>query len=180
LTSDIDWLQPCRVHCKVAEIWADGFRDSTFALSKDQPCTTKKMRKMPYLQQEMNALRQLARCWNNLDIRFIEKELSDDFVYESQWSLIPIEGKEKFLRYLQSKFYAIKTAMKSQMMKVTAELASQPSMKNKPCLVLTQITPEGIRQTSVLIEIRKNKIKRIEVCFIPDPAEARLTGEFPK
>ncbi|HCI58074.1 MAG TPA: hypothetical protein DFH96_04775 [Bacteroidetes bacterium] len=131
-------------------------------------------------QQETNTLRQLAKSWNNLDTSFIEKHISDDFVYESQWVLIPIEGKREFLSYLRSKFTAIKKAMQSQTMTVTAEIALLPSMQNRPCIVLTQITSEEIRQVSVLIKIQERKIKRIDVCFIPDPTEAELTGEFPK
>jgi hypothetical protein len=136
------------------------------------------MGKMIY--QETETLRQLAKCWNNLDISFIERELAEDFIYESQWVLTPIEGKREFLSYLHSKFTAIKTAMQSQIMTVTAEIALHPSMQNRPCIVLTQITSEGIRQVSLLIKIQERKIKRIDVCFIPDPTEAELTGEFPK
>lgn len=130
--------------------------------------------------QETNTLRQLAKSWNNLDTSFIETELADDFIYESQWVLTPIEGKSEFLSYLHSKFTAIKTAMQSQTMTITAEIALHPAMQNRPCIVLTQITSEGIRQVSVLINIQERKIKRIDVCFIPDPTEAELTGEFPK
>lgn len=132
------------------------------------------------IYQETETLRQLAKSWNNLDTSFIERELADDFIYESQWVLTPIEGKKEFLSYLHSKFTAIKNAMQSQTMTVTAELALQPSMHNKPCIVLTQITSEEIRQVSVVIKIQERKIKRIDVCFIPDPTEAELTGEFPK
>lgn len=132
------------------------------------------------IYQETETLRQLAKSWNNLDTSFIEKELADDFTYESQWVLTPIEGKGEFLSYLQSKFIAIKTAMQSQTMTVTAEIALHPSMQNRPCIVLTQITSEGFRQVSLLIKIQERKIKRIDVCFIPDPTEAELTGEFPK
>ena len=130
--------------------------------------------------QETNTLRQSAKSWNNLDTSFIETELADDFIYESQWVLTPIEGKSEFLSYLHSKFTAIKKAMQSQTMTVTAEIALHPAMQNRPCIVLTQITSEGIRQVSVLINIQERKIKRIDVCFIPDPTEAELTGEFPK
>lgn len=132
------------------------------------------------INQEAKYLRKLAKSWNNLDTSFIENELADDFIYESQWVLSPIEGKREFLSYLHSKFNAIKNAMQSQIMAVTAELASHPSMQNRPCIVLTQITPEGVRQVSVLIDIKERKIKRIDVCFIPDPTEAELTGEIPK
>ena len=130
--------------------------------------------------QETQTLIQLARSWNNLDTSFIETVLADDFIYESQWVLTPIEGKKLFLSYLNLKFQAIKSAMLKELMTVTAELALHPSMQNKPCIVLTQITGEGIRQVSLLIKMQQGKIKRIDVCFIPDPTEAELTGEFPK
>lgn len=129
---------------------------------------------------EIEYLRKLARSWNNLETSFIENELAADFIYESQWVLTPIEGKTTFLSYLHSKFIAIKNTIRSQMMTVTAELAFVPSMQHRPCIVLTQITSEGVRQVSLLIEIKERKIKRIDVCFIPDPTEAELTGEIPK
>lgn len=132
------------------------------------------------MQQETNILRQLAKSWNNLDTSFIENKLADDFIYESQWVFTPIEGKGNFLSYLHSKFTSIKNAMRSKKMTVTAELALHPSMQNRPCIILTQITSEGIRRVSVLINVQGEKIRRIDVCFIPDPTEAKLTGEFPK
>ena len=88
-------------------------------------------------KQETNTLRQLAKSWNNLDTSFIERELADDFIYESQWVLTPVRGKREFLSYLHSKFTAIKTAMQSQTMTVTAEIALQPSMQNKPCMCVS-------------------------------------------
>ena len=132
------------------------------------------------VNQEMECLRQLAKSWNNLDISFIEKELAEDLIYESQWVLTPIEGKEKFLAYLNSKFTAIRAAMESQTTTVKAALAMHPSVQNRPCIVLTQNTSEGIRQVLMLIELQERKIKRIDVCFIPDPTKAELTGEFPR
>ena len=131
-------------------------------------------------QEETNKLRRLARSWNNLDTSFIESELAEDFMYESQWVMSPIEGKGVFLSYLHSKFTLIKKAMRSHTMTVTAELAIHPSMQNRPCIILTQITSEGIRQVSVLVNVKDDKIKRIDMCFFPDPKEAELTGEIPK
>ena len=131
------------------------------------------------IDPEIETLRQLAKSWNNLDTSFIESQLDHDVIYESQWVLTPIEGRSAFLTYLESKFAAIKTAMQLQAMTVMAEIALHPSLQNRPCIVLTQSTAEGIRQVVVLVKIEANKIKRIDVCFIPDPKEAELTGEFP-
>ena len=129
--------------------------------------------------QERESLRMLAKSWNNLDIRFIQDQLTEDVTYESQWVLKPIDGKQKFLTYLNSKFIAIKSAMESEPMVVKAEMAFLPTIKNRPCLVLTQTAKSETRKTTVLIEILIGKIKRIDMCFIPDPEEAELTGEFP-
>ncbi len=132
------------------------------------------------IQQETEILRQLAKSWNNLDTSFIEQVLAEDFIYESQWVLTPIEGKKFFLSYLHSKFQAIKSAMQKEPITVTAELALHPAIQNKSCIVLTQITDEEIRQVLLLIKMKNEKIKRIDVCFIPHPTEAGLIGEFPK
>ena len=131
------------------------------------------------LHQETENLRQLAKCWNNLDVRFIETILADDFIYKSQWVLSPIEGKKSFLSYLNSKFQAIKTAMKLEPMTITAELALHPAIHNRPCIVLSQISSKRIRQVSLLVKLKQEKIKRIEVCFIPNSAKANLSGEVP-
>ncbi len=130
--------------------------------------------------QETKILRQLAKSWNNLDTSFIEPVLARNLIYESQWVLIPIEGKRAFLLYLHSKFAAIKLAMQLEPMTVTAELALHPSLQNRPCIVLTQITKRSITQVSVLVKVQERKIKHIDICFMPDPADAVLSGEFPK
>ncbi len=130
--------------------------------------------------EEMEALKRLAQSWNNLDQSFIEDQLADDCVYSSQWVLLPIEGRNSFIFYLQSKFQAIKSAMLNERMIIIAELAHQPAISNKPCIILTQITGEEIRQVSVLIKLKNRKVIRIDTCFIPDPTDAELTGEIPR
>jgi hypothetical protein len=129
---------------------------------------------------EIELLRCLARTWNNLDVSFIEEVLAEDFIYESQWVLCPLTGKQQFLSHLNSKFSAIKIARNTQIMIVSAEMAFHRGVSERPCLILSQITNEGIRQVSVLVEPVGNKMRRIDVCFIPRPTEAILTGEIPK
>jgi hypothetical protein len=129
---------------------------------------------------EIELLRYLAKSWNNLDVSFIEEILADDLVYESQWVLNPVVGKQQFLFYLNAKFSAIKKARDSQIMTVSAEMAFHKDIFERPCLILSQITNECVHQVSVLIELVGNKMKRIDVCFIPDPTDAILTGEIPK
>ncbi len=131
-------------------------------------------------QRETDLLLRLALCWNNLDSRFIDKILRGDCIFESQWVLTPIHGRQSIIAYLNSKFNAIRSAQKLEIMSVTAELGYHPDMNNKPCLVLTQIHNKGIRQVSILIQIIECKISRIDVCFIPDPTQAILTGEIPR
>ena len=131
------------------------------------------------LNHEIDYLKLIAKSWNSLDISFIEAALADDLIYESQWVLIPIESKKSYLSYLNSKFQAIKAVMDSEPMNITAELTLHPSMQNKPGIVITQVTKDGIRQVSLLIKIQKSKIKRIDVCFIPDPAEAISIDKLP-
>lgn len=127
-------------------------------------------------QIEIGYLRKFAQSWNNLDTKYIINELSDNIVYESQWVLIPFKGKSVFLEYMISKFKAIKNTAYAQ---VKAEMAFLPSLSGKPCIVLSQNTPEVSRKVTVLIKIVEFKIERIDVCFIPAPEEAILTGEIP-
>lgn len=131
-------------------------------------------------EQETEVLRQLARSWNNLDVKYIERLLANNFIYESQWVLIPIKGKSLFLSYLNLKFLAIRSVMQNEQISITAELAFHPSLKNKPCIILTQKNVNGIVKVLLRIKIKQEKIRRINVCFNPNPEEAILSGEFPK
>jgi hypothetical protein len=127
-------------------------------------------------QIEIGHLRKFAQSWNNLDAKYIINELSDNIVYESQWVLIPVMGKSALLEYLASKFKAIKNTASGQ---VKAEMAFLPSLSGKPCIVLSQNTQEVSRKVTVLMKIVESKVERIDVCFIPAPEEAILTGEIP-
>ncbi|MCX6228295.1 MAG: hypothetical protein NTV75_03820 [Bacteroidia bacterium] len=131
------------------------------------------------IYQERESLRKLAQCWNSLSLSGIENELTHDITYESQWVLKPIQGKKEFLSFLHSKFEAIKASMESEAMIITAELALHPSLQNRPCIVLTQFTNGDMWQALILISNEGKKINRIDICFIPDPSLAKLTGEFP-
>ena len=130
--------------------------------------------------KESQLLVQLAKCWNNLDVSFIENHLAKDIIYESQWVFTPIQGKANFLPYLNSKFKAIRSAISNGDMNVTAELAVHPSLPGKECLVLSQSTIQEVVLVLIVIELRQDLIYRIDVCFIPDPEKAILSGIQPK
>ncbi len=133
---------------------------------------------MQYTESQL--LVQLAKCWNNLDVSFIQNHLANDITYESQWVFTPIQGKANFLPYLNSKFQAIKTAVQQGEMQVSAELAIHPSLTSKDCLVLTQTTSQEDVVVLIVIELLDDLISRIDVCFIPDPDNAILSGIQPK
>lgn len=132
------------------------------------------------INQELENLRKLAQSWNNLDINHIAIVIDEGIVYESQWVLLPIEGKVQFLNYLKTKFDSIKKEMHKEIISLYAEIAMLPILENRHCIVLTQITKSEIRKVTILIKNIDNKINHIEVCFIPKPEEAILSGEIPK
>lgn len=133
---------------------------------------------MQYTESQL--LVQFAKCWNNLDVSFIEDHLAEDITYESQWVFTPIKGKANFLPYLHSKFQAIKTTIQKGKMHVSAELAIHPALAGKECLVLTQSTIKEDVSVLIVIELLNDLIYRIDVCFIPDPDNAMLSGIQPK
>jgi hypothetical protein len=129
--------------------------------------------------REKYLLIQLAKSWNNLDVRFIEHLLAEDFTYESQWVISPIQGKDNFLPYLKSKFHAIAFEIKNGEMQVFAELANHPDLQGTDWMVLTQTTKTEILHVLIVIELHEELISRIDICFIPDPETATLTGNQP-
>lgn len=126
---------------------------------------------------ELELLRLVAKSWNHLDIKYIENVLADDFTYESQWVLTPISDKKIYLNYLKKKFDTIKKSIDGY--KVVAELAIHPSYDNRTIIVLSQYLKEGIRKSSLLVQIHEDKIQSINICFIPNPEMALLSGEIP-
>ena len=48
---------------------------------------------------ESEYLEMLAKSWNNLDVSFIEPVLAGDVVYESQWVLTPLKGKNRYWHF---------------------------------------------------------------------------------
>lgn len=122
---------------------------------------------------------EFARCWNNLDVTYISNILDKNCIYESQWVLLPLNGRDNIIKYLEAKFLHIKATWGSETMVISAEIATHPNIDNKPMIVLTQITKELTRKVSILIQTNENKITRIDICFIPDPLMANLTGNVP-
>jgi hypothetical protein len=129
--------------------------------------------------REKYLLIQLAKSWNNLEVSFIEHLLAEDFTYESQWVISPLRGKENFLSYLKLKFQAIATEINNGEMLVSAELANHPDLEGKDCIVLTQTTKTEVLYVLIVIELHEKLISRIDICFIPDPETAILTGNQP-
>ena len=139
-----------------------------------------------------------CKAWNNLDIHFIEDHLLVDFEYNSQLVLEPIQGKEKYLLYLNRKFKSIKKSGEP----VFAELAYY---NQTPCAVLIQhlntpeksgfsreeLSSEGIlervpvytieRKAVIIFKFKENKLKQATLCVIaPAINQVTRTGIFPK
>ena len=122
---------------------------------------------------------QLAKCWNHLDTSYVREYLSDNLVYDSQWVLENIMGKDDYLTYLEPKLEAIRVSRDAGKMVVVAELASLQESEFTPIIVLTQVQTREVVKISVLVEVVANKIKHISFCAIPDPSSAFLSGIVP-
>lgn len=139
-----------------------------------------------------------CKAWNNLDIHFIEDYLLVDFEYISQLVLEPIQGKEKYLVYLNRKFKSIRKSDEP----VFAELAY---FNHIPCAILIQhlntpeksgfsseeLSSEGIlvkvplytieRKAIIIFKFKENKLKEATLCVIaPANNQITRTGIFPK
>lgn len=125
-------------------------------------------------------LRQFARSWNNLNIALAETLFNTDVRYYSQWADTEVSGKDKFLSYLEEKYYHIKNTMQTELITLSAELAIHPGINNRPCIILKQVTSEGITLVMLLITCHEEKISRIDACYIPQQHELIMTGECPK
>lgn len=116
---------------------------------------------------EHEALSVIASCWNTLDASILKNHLSDDFIYESQWVITPIIGKELFLHYFTKKLNVISASKKEKRGNIKAEIIAHPYLTNKKCVLLTQLRDEGPIKVLLEIQIHDHLIKRIDLSFMP-------------
>ena len=130
---------------------------------------------------EEDLIKELAKAWNNLNVSFIENLLIDDFSYASQWVLEEMKGKDNYINFISTKFQKISESIDQKGDKIIAEIGyCTQGFPNKPCIVLTQISGNEKRLVTLLIETDNGLIKRIDMCAIPAPETAKLTGLIPK
>jgi hypothetical protein len=113
-----------------------------------------------------------CKCWNNLDSSYIEKYLDKELEYNSQWVLNTIKGKENYLEYLNGKFKTLKESLELDLIADIGYFQKAPFSINRPCIILKQTLKEKTNLVSLIITSENDKIKTIDMCFIPDPNEA--------
>ncbi len=127
---------------------------------------------------ELNLLKKLESSWNDLSTDHIESFLADDIIYESQFVMTPIKGKSAVIKYLKKKFRTIRKEMRQNHSNHNADIGYLPLFNMRPCIVLSQTIADKKSQVTILIEVRKSLISRIDICFIPDPCEVMFTSDF--
>jgi hypothetical protein len=132
------------------------------------------------MMTEEDLIKELAKAWNNLNVSFIENLLIDDFRYSSQWVLEEMKGKDNYINFISRKFQKIRESIAENGDKIIAEIGyCTQGFPNKPCIVLTQISGNEKSPATLLIETDNGLIKRIDMCAIPAPETAILTGLIP-
>lgn len=122
---------------------------------------------------QRDALEAYARMINNLDPKKIETILADDFVYESQMVLTPLNSKSEFLDYIYPKFETIKRTNAP----VFAEMGNHSN--SGPCVILAQDNPNNL-QGLAFAKVENGQLKRIDLCIVPPAETAIRSGWYPK
>ena len=121
-----------------------------------------------------DALIAYAKMMNTLDSTEFESLLADDFKYESQTVLTPVNGKKEFIEYIRPKLSTIKNSNAV----VFAELAQLDAYGQKDCVLIAQNDKDNLLAT-VYAKVKESKITRIDMCITPDPKTALRTGVYP-
>ena len=121
-----------------------------------------------------NNLETLADAWNSLSIQALETQVSEYFIYNSQFVPKKIQSKSAFIEHLERKFNAIRVLKDFGRMSVMAELGYHPSLNNLACIILTQRIDGKTEKVMLLIEEVGNLITTITVCHTPSPETAIL------
>lgn len=122
-----------------------------------------------------DALIAYAKMMNNLDSTEFESLLADEFQYESQSVLTPLNGKKEFVEYIRPKLSTIKNSNAV----IFAELAELNAYGQKDCVLIAQNDKNNLVAT-VFAKIKDGKIVRIDMCIVPEPKTAHRTGVYPK
>lgn len=123
---------------------------------------------------EYDAIKAYARMMNTRNLEHFEPLIADDIELNSQVQSEPVQGKQGFLDYLVNNLEKI-----ADDAQVWAEIgAIHKSGRTRPCAVLSQYSRENM-VASATVEIKDDKVKRLNLFFIPAPEEAKRTGDFP-
>jgi len=131
---------------------------------------------------EAQLLMEYAKCWNNLDVSYIEPYLDENLEYTSQWVFETMQGKNTYLNYLKGKFAAIRRNIANN--QINADIGffrgGAFSFSDRPCLVIKQFLNGNVNKVCILIKADNGKIVEIAMCGIPHPDGAELFEIYPK
>jgi hypothetical protein len=124
------------------------------------------------------ALEAFAKMINTSDTEEFLNLIDDNFIYSSQSVLEDITSKVQFSSYINDKLKSVSASSN----KIYAEMADmQPYPMSSlfgPCVVLAQGNKENLVST-VLVNVKDNKITRISLCIIPPPETTIRSGIYP-
>lgn len=124
---------------------------------------------------EVEALRAYARMLNTSQISALAPLLADDFVYESQMVISPLESKQEFLSYMEAKLATIRASHAT----VYAQMGTVAAFfRECPCVVVAQRDLNQL-MCLVLAKTEGDLLKRLDLCVVPSPREANRTGDYP-
>ncbi len=122
--------------------------------------------------KNITIIRRIAKSYNTLDYRILEKLLTDDFTYNSYRTTSLIIGKQNFIEYIKHLFESIKLNSSG----LYAELAFY---KGEPQLIIAYNTKYE-RSDLLILEIANNKIHRMTLCdFKEHFTDLKPTFRFP-
>ena len=125
---------------------------------------------------ELAALCEYAKMKNNLSTKYLAPILARDFVCESQMIMKPIKSRSEFLNYMDSKLETIANTGSI----VFAEMGTiETYFLLRPCVILAQDDKDKIIGNA-LAEVKRNELKRINLCIVPPPEKASRSGEYPR
>lgn len=121
------------------------------------------------------ALTAYAEMMNCCDSSNFEKLLADDLVSTSQAVLTDITSKAEFVTYIKEKLQTIKQSNAT----VYAELGELDAYGHTDCVVIAQNDKDNL-VAATFITVENNQVKKIDLCVIPPPSQAKRSGIYPR
>ena len=131
--------------------------------------------------QETNLIQvvSLIKMWDTLTSEPIIELVTEDITYESFWVLIPIQGKQNFLIYIEKKLNTIKDAIERNKISLSTSLVQIEEIEDEYFILLKHTITGTDFESLLRVSLTGVLISKIELTPVYKTYTLKLVTEKP-